>query len=522
MIRIVQIGSLPIVHLNPESIWGADDLEAPGKLANVVGSIDSYAADEQFIARRRRVQLTALIHNRWLQSASGAVRLRGLVGATVWLVGYAHWKGQAVWVENYGRVASYQGSPSEVGETKVRMEVELADVWRPLNRLYWQYGCREGDALYQTVLPKPAYDRGNVFPNAFELTSTSHTGISTTSVTVGSSDYRFPYFVVVTQANVFAGIQVGRAGGVTDHIQVTPGQQYTLSIWIRGVSNFTGYTFNYPVRNSAEANLAAGQISLSSTWTRYDRTFIANDDFISFLVTKNNDAALAEFQIGGFALVEGSTSYYDMPYGLDDYPPIAAYRDPYPTLEEWQESRDCCLWQRRSYNTAPLLNPNAWRYVTSGLPDHYPVIGQFVGWNTASIVQSVPDFGEAASLWNADPLALYAFRGLFRGGNWPTITVQRWDRPNTPYSTTINLGTVNFILTNETTQYLKDDDVLLVGAFNGRVAVFREGAIAAYAPRAILSFSPGLAPGAPSLKGGTIQISSAEGEWAALFVGAMA
>src|SRR5690606_2752602 len=122
----------------------------------------------------------------------------------------------------------------------------------------------------------------------------------------------------------FAGLQVGRANAVTDHIPVTPGQQYTLSIWARGIANFTGYNFNYPVRNAAEMNLAAGQISLNNTWTRYDRTFTADDDFISFRVTKNNHTALAEFQIGGFALVEGDTPYYDLPYGLRDYPPIAA------------------------------------------------------------------------------------------------------------------------------------------------------------------------------------------------------
>lgn len=117
---------------------------------------------------------------------------------------------------------------------------------------------------------------------------------------------------VTTSASLTAGGYFGRDNSaVIDDIPVTNGETYTMSFWVRGVSNYTGITMEYQIRNQANTSLGNfGQYVLTEDWTRYDKTFtVAPPTTHVFLDThKFGSTAIVEYEIAGVTIVSGSVA----------------------------------------------------------------------------------------------------------------------------------------------------------------------------------------------------------------------
>jgi hypothetical protein len=133
---------------------------------------------------------------------------------------------------------------------------------------------------------------------------------STVTVEADLTDYGQQYFDVATSASVYSGVSIGVDSGATvDDIAVSPSTTYTLSLWVRGVSN---YNFDFLVTANDQTAATLGSMTQTPTgdWTRFDLTFTtgAGSTHVYFECVKNNNAALSEFDVSGFMLVAGSSA----------------------------------------------------------------------------------------------------------------------------------------------------------------------------------------------------------------------
>lgn len=193
----------------------------------------------------------------------------------------------------------------------------------------------------------------------------------------------------------------------------------------------------------------------------------------------------------------------------------------YPTLAEWGVDARCgWAWQELVFAPNPLLNPANWWLVHDGLPPGYPVTGVYVDWNSDSVPLNAPDFSTARDWWTVDPVTIYALRGMDGAAPDVTITIERWDRD--AYTLMLSMAVLDDILDRETGQGLGEDDLILTGNLTGRVVVVRNNRVAVYGGAALGDSWRGLiAPGTPSVKASRISVDAGDGEWSALFTGAM-
>lgn len=537
MIILAQVGNVPIIQLNPKDRWGNNSLQNGSKVAEIDGAIDIAAGNSQFITQNRRIQIDAIIPAGNEQGAKRFAQLRGITGHVVNLVGYALYECEAIWLETTGRISAVTGKPSVEGDIEASFDLELGNVWLPLNRLLWKYPYAGiSTLLNQPTPPNPlSPDRPNLFPLAGGLEQVPVSTLDST-FQIGYSDVyasarnASPYYHVNCGVTSSSGIEVGNRVYASptdiDYIETIPGQQYTLSIWIRGISNYSGETCRVNIFDSTRTLIGSSSDQVFNAfgdWERRNFTFTAVDNYISVSIRRVLSTAATVFYAGGFALITGATAFYDYAIpSADSYPAIESGITQYPTLQQWLDSIRNYCWQRIKFEQSLMLDPNAWGLVIQGLPDYYPVIGLHFDWSSPTSYIGI-NFGNGQGFWNVDPVGIAAYRHLLSNSATNLNLSGAYGKSQ---SIVLNTTIIDTILRSETGLPLLDTDYVLVGGFNGRAAVVRNGRIVAYCARAIQKQNMYVEPMRINLKNQTLITENIfdlfEYDWKMLFLGVMA
>ena len=113
-----------------------------------------------------------------------------------------------------------------------------------------------------------------------------------------------------TSTDLLGGIIIGSDESTTDDIAVDTSTEYTIAIWIKGVSGFSGVPIRLVIRDQAAANIiVGGDFSVTSDFIQYTATFTTGvgTTFIDLVINKSVDATDMDFLSTGLYLVEGGS-----------------------------------------------------------------------------------------------------------------------------------------------------------------------------------------------------------------------
>ena len=113
-----------------------------------------------------------------------------------------------------------------------------------------------------------------------------------------------------TSTDLFGGMIIGQDGITTDDIPVDASTEYTVAIWMKGVSDFASVPIRIIIRDQVSTNIEVGvDFNLTSDFIKYEVTFTTpvGTTFIQILINKNNDATDMDFLATGLFLAEGAS-----------------------------------------------------------------------------------------------------------------------------------------------------------------------------------------------------------------------
>jgi len=280
------------------------------------------------------------------------------------------------------------------------------------------WGAQPGDAL--NLIPSPL---------AFGSLEYSASGTSPTlSLQNETTPYGSRRFNVATGTDTNGGIRFGQNGGSIDNLAVSASTTYTVKLWARGVSGYSGVDLKLEVLDQGENSIASqGGLSLSSDWQAYSLTFTTGvgDTHVRIDFRKDNDAADITYDVTGLLLVQAASA----PSGFN----AGNATDLYENVTDRTRMVDWFLGMKQAYQMSAddgvlhLTLSNAdkryspensgspltgtlvpYRQVQVQSDDGTPVRTQWVGW-VEKIQPTVNQYGErTAMITAAGPAQFFA------------------------------------------------------------------------------------------------------------------
>ncbi|CAG0964412.1 hypothetical protein ANAEL_00817 [Anaerolineales bacterium] len=172
--------------------------------------------------------------------------------------------------------------------------------------------AKPGDAL--NVYPKPPQSGQLKYDALMHTNVALGWSLVCTSAQLIPEKTNYGLLVIRTTTNTFSdsGLWLGRdAGGVND-IVVSPNTQYTLTYWIRGVSNYAGRNFAaWTLDQNDGINQLDWGFQLTSAWQKRTLTFTTTGAsaylYVGFTNASTPTAGIV-FDVAGVMLVQGATA----------------------------------------------------------------------------------------------------------------------------------------------------------------------------------------------------------------------
>lgn len=156
------------------------------------------------------------------------------------------------------------------------------------------------DAL--NIIPTPVY--------WWLIGTVIHTSGETITKTQGATIYGLYYYRVTTGTNVAGGIRFGDDGVAINDIAVSASTAYRWTIWVRGVSGYTGVPMTARVSDEDSTALGNTSFTLTADWQKVtvNVTTAVGTTYVRIIVRKDADATDITFDVTGFMLVLGTTT----------------------------------------------------------------------------------------------------------------------------------------------------------------------------------------------------------------------